>query len=59
MLIVSRAMTAKVGAQTLEISAKLRSNKRKKAPKPAIFTTVAMNRVTKLGLPSYTSGLQK
>ena len=58
-VMVMAAIIARGKLHTSIAGRKAIENKRKKAAKPAVFTTVAINVVIRLGLPVYTSGAQK
>ena len=52
-------MTSSTGTQKSDTGAKQALNRRKKAAKAAVFTTVDMKAVISVGEPWYTSGVQK
>ena len=58
---VSTHMAVSVGSHTPWAAAagKACTSSLRKAAKPAVFTTVLMKAVKKVGVPSYTSGVQK
>src|SRR5690606_16538197 len=53
------AITSNAGTQKSCKGVKQYKNIRRKAAKPAVFTTVLINVVINTGAPSYTSGVQK